>query len=591
MNRSRLPAPGDTVLALACLALALLAHNLYVTLVQPDVPYMDTMRMLVLQDAWRRGEMTWWDLWEPAAAHHGLISPLYLLANVEWFRLDSELASRTTGWVIAAVCGATMWTFLLDRKRALVPAYGSTDTVARFVAIALLPALFFSWAGFEVITLDLGVTLWVKNLCFILFFVAHAAWIRAPAPRIASTIALSVAGVVIVLAIGQGWSYAFVGSVIAVQLLVSAVEPRQRALAPHRWVLVVALLAAVLVYALAGRHAGVGARAPLAAASLLLPLYALGSAWVGSEAFLKSGGDEAVLLLAGTVTVISGAWGLYRRWRRGIASASLLPIHFMGYAALCALAFSVGRGGWGIHGVIAPRYYLDVVLFLVGTLWLLYEDAEARRDRLARISGAVCLAMAVVVAAGHVKTYRQEWATAPYRAIAFDRMEDALRRGAKTEADARLMQSHQPYAARAAAVLRARRLSIFAHDAEATCDAKAVQFGEGWNAPEGVNRWMRQEAQVDVPPCTCVATWHAFLPPSFPGRDLVVESEGTSTTLTLVPGKLTTVSLPAGATWRTTRLRVSRATLPSRDVPGSADKRTLGALFGPPAFQCVADAP
>ena len=77
----------------------------------------------------------------------------------------------------------------------------------------------------------------------------------------------------------------------------------------------------------------------------------------------------------------------------------------------------------GIQAVVAPRYYMDLLLFPVGMLWLLFEDAEARRDGASRMSAVACIAIAAIVFAGHAWTYRVEWKTAPSREIAFERAE------------------------------------------------------------------------------------------------------------------------------------------------------------------------
>lgn len=588
MIRTGFPAWREMAMALAFVALALIGHHAYIQAVQPDVPYMDSMRMLVFQQAWRDGTMSLYDLWEPGSAHHGLIGQMLLWANVALFDLDAKLANLATGWVIAVVCLVVARAFLLDRRGPRPIDAKAPGSLPLALALALLVMLLFSWAGFELLTLELGLSLWLKNLCFIGFFLAHQAWLRKPAPDARSGVALAAFGVATVLLIGQGWSYGLTAAVIATQALAWMAGPRDRAgAALLRWLPALALLLSLVAYTMAGTHKGdPSARMPLAASSVLLPLYSFGSAWVGSEPFLKTLGSAWALLVAGAITVLVGAWALYRRWRRGIASGSLLPVYFMAYAATCAAMYAVARGGWGIHGVIAPRYYLDLVLFPIGVLWLLFEDAEMRRDGWARASGIACVALAAVLVAGHAWTYRVEWKTAPYRAMAFDRMEEAFRRGAATPDDSRLIQAPQPYAAEAAAIMRARRLSVFARlDAEECSDA-AMRYLGGWYPQEKQNRWMQQVARIEVPPCGCEAKANVYIPPGFPARELVVDAAGTSTSVSLRPGGLATLSLPAAPFWRTATLRVSHATVPVKDFPGSPDRRTLGALLGPLAFAC-----
>ena len=404
---------------------------------------------------------------------------------------------------------------------------------------------------------------------------------------------LALFGAAIVLLAGMGWSYGFAGAVIGTQVLVTLGGRRDRgAAALLRWTPAIALVLALFVYTALGRHQGAPARAPSDASSLLLPFYSLGSAWVGSEAFLKSvKAAELGFFVAGAVSLLAGAWALYRRWRRGMLSGALLPVYFLGYGATCALLFSVSRGGWGIQGVVASRYYMDLVLFLIGVLWLLFEDAHARRDGASRLSAVACIAIAAIVFAGHAWTYRIEWYTAPWRAMAFDRVEEAFLRGATTREDSRTMQAPQPFAGQAVAIMRARKLSLFRNADASTCDPAVVRWVDGWyDAGRHGNRWMKQAARIEVPPCSCEAKTTAYLPEGFAARDLSIVAGDWKQTLALVPGKKTPVTLPASPARRIATLSVSVATVPAKDIPGSTDKRTVGALFGPLQFDCAVPA-
>src|SRR4249919_2724202 len=155
MFEGRLPAKRDMAMALAIIALALFGHAAYIHGVQPDVPYMDSMRMLVYQQAWRDGTMSLFDLWEPGSTHHGLLAPMLLWANVSFFGLDARLANYVTGWVIAAICVIAAFAFLSDRRTA-PPTGAAPRKLPSVLAIVLLVLLFFSLAGFQLMTLELG---------------------------------------------------------------------------------------------------------------------------------------------------------------------------------------------------------------------------------------------------------------------------------------------------------------------------------------------------------------------------------------------------------------------------------------------------
>lgn len=590
MLEGRLPAPRELAMTLVVVAIAIAVHTWYIHLTQPDVPYMDTMRMLVYQQAWREGTYTLFDLWEPKSAHHTLLAPMLLAANVHWFGLDARLATLVNGWVIGTVFVMIGLAFLADRRAPVPVDARRMQWLPRMAAIGLFAMLLFSWAGFELLTLELGLPQWVKNVLFVGYYLVHSAWLRKPVPGTATSVVFAVTGATIVLLAGGGWGYGFVAAVVATQALAYLSGRRDRGLTLFvRWLPALALVAGSLVYSAFGENTNTSARAPMEAASLLLPLYGLGSTWIGSEAYVHHHYPLKLLMLAGTVTAVLGAWGLYGRWRRGMASASLVPVYLMAHGAVSAVLFAAGRGGWGIQGVMASRYYMDLVLFTIGTLWLLFEDAQVRRDRMAHWSGIACFSLAAAVFLGQAWTYRVEMHTAPHRAMAFDRIEEAFRRGATTEEDARLMQSHQPYARQAVAYMRKHGLSVFAADHAAACRPQAVRWLTGWYPPEASNRWMGDTARIEVPPCDCAASASVFIPEGFAARELAVDAgDGKAATLALAPGKMATLSFPASQGWQSAALTVSRSTQPQRDMPGNADKRTLGALLGPLEFACAA---
>ena len=254
------------------------------------------------------------------------------------------------------------------------------------------------------------------------------------------------------------------------------------------------------------------------------------------------------------------------------------------------MLFSLSRGGWGIQGVVASRYYMDLVLFLIGVLWLLFEDAHARRDGASRLSAVACIAIAAIVFAGHAWTYRIEWYTAPgarWRSIAWKKRSSAARRPGRLAHDAGAA------AVRGAGGGDHAHAQVVALPPRRCVDVRSrrVRWVDGWyDAGRHGNRWMKQAARIEAPPCSCEAKTTAYLPAGFAARDLNIVAGDWKQTLALVPGKKTPVTLPASPARRIATLSVSVATVPAKDIPGSTDKRTVGALFGPLQFDCAVPA-
>ena len=163
------------VAACATLLFAVL-HQVMVGRAHPDALYMDSLRLLYQVQEWQQGRMSFVELWGLGSAHRGFINPLALMANVRFFSLDVMLANRLTGGIVASVAFVLAYAF--NRQVA-----GRGRPWVQPGVSLLIAAACFSWAGFELFTLDLGLPLWTKNLCFVLFFAAHGAWLAGPLIR------------------------------------------------------------------------------------------------------------------------------------------------------------------------------------------------------------------------------------------------------------------------------------------------------------------------------------------------------------------------------------------------------------------------
>ena len=496
--------------------------------------------MLVYQQAWRDGTMSLFGIWEMGSNHHGLVAPMLLWANVSFFGLDARLANYATGWVIAAICAIASYAFLADRQAATTTG-AAPRMFPRAIGVVLIALLFFSLAGYQLMTLELGLALWAKNLLFVVYFLAHQAWLRKPAPDAATGLLLAVFGAAIVLLAGMGWSYGFAGAVIGTQVLTTARwssrSRRRRAVAlgaGHR-----TRARADPLCSRSGWDQWPSALAPSAASTALLPLYSLGSAWVGGRGLrtLPSGAASA-FFVAGIVSVLAGELGavspLVPRDAVGLAAAGVFPRLWRGLClAVLARARRLGCPGRDraalLHGrAVLPGRHAVAPL----------RDAQARRDGASRFSGAMCIALAAVLFVGHAWTYRLEWHAAPWRALAFDGAEQAVLRGGTTKEDARSMQAPLFVARQAVAIMRARKLSVFRDADVTTCDATTVRLADGWHSlARNDNRWMAQSASIEIPPCSCDAKAKVYLPAEFAARDLIVAANGAKQTLALAPGK------------------------------------------------------
>ncbi|MFV3513075.1 hypothetical protein ACNJEI_21320, partial [Mycobacterium tuberculosis] len=90
-------------------------------------------------------------------------------------------------------------------------------------------------------------------------------------------------------------------------------------------------------------------------------------------------------------------------WLRRGAPGSRLPIYLIAYGALVAFSVTLARGADGPGGVMASRYYMDLVLGLIGVVWIIVRELRA----LGSTRNAAVLVWGMLAAIGvmHLGTY------------------------------------------------------------------------------------------------------------------------------------------------------------------------------------------
>ena len=582
---SRIPKREFLGLALGAVILAVI-HQVYVSVVHPAALYMDSLRLLSHLYEWDQGRMSLLDIWGyGSSSHRGLITQSFLWLNVKLFSLDVLLANRLTGVVILLVGLLVSATYLKQVLSETSASARGTRLAACYFAL-LFVAMGFSPAGFELFSLDLGLPLWFKNLCFIVYFIAHARLLARPDG--ARSVLLTVAAPVVVLIIGMGWSYAFVGSVLATHVLAAwMLGPQARSRASILPTLAVVLSG--VAYVAGGGGAGDGVTPALLlqkfGSALWLTCHAIGATFIGVETAVKLGlpfwipGVLGLVLIVAMLVLLGGQ--LWRRQWQG----SLLPIYLIAYGGLVAVSVSYARGGNGVDAVMAPRYYMDVYLFTVGVLWM-WSEQVLRRP----VAWAVIALLAVQLAlwGGQLATQRVEWKTAPYRRVALAAMNEATLNGVADEQEARLLQSPYPDARRGVAAMRKLGVGVFRdHQDSGTCNDESIRMVSGWYGVENGSIWMSRSAVISAGQCECTLASNLYLPPSFGERNVVVKQGDTEVvSITMKPGQSQAVQLPPSAAPTKYSVTASAVTVPKRDL-GQPDTRELSVLWAMPSFQCA----
>ena len=566
----------------------LVVHLVFLSRANPDALYMDSLRLLAQLQQWEDGRMSTLDFWSQASAHRGFVNQAYLFANVHLFKLDVLLANRLTALLIAGLSLGLVLAWCRDARRASEDDHHRLGVLELLVTLAFA-LLCFSWAGYELLTLDLGLPLWTKNLLFVGFFAGHARLIVGDLSRPwILQLVLTLAAPVIVMLVGMGWNYSFSLAVFAVQIFAFIPRWRQpgrwRALAPT-----IALLLSMSAYIGSGQlvhTAADDARIMISVESVTLPFYALGSSFGAHEALLGRGRPAEMFLLLGVLLVLMGTIALVHWLRRG-APGSRLPLYFVMYGGLVAVSVSIARGMDGPGAVVASRYYMDIVLLLIGVLWMAAREAAAVDVRYSRKAKGVVLTLLSLVLVGHMITYAHEWRAGPFRALVFDEMNRVTLRGVPDEEAATLLQSPLSLARQGADVMREERLAFFADLPADYCSTDRIVYVSGWNKLEAQGRWSRDVAELQLPKCECNFAADVYLPAGLGQRKVeVVGIDGMTRTSILNEGARGRVDLGPATKEGLVRLHVDPVTVPFRDRPGSQDRRVLGVLVNGISVSC-----
>lgn len=582
---------GHVALAsLLAVTLALTLHQVYLTRAGADAVYMDTLRLLWQASDFQHGRFSLIELWgQNGSPHSGLLFQMLLAANVSWFGLDTMLANRLTGVVIGGVALLLCGGYLLDLRRTkrFPPA------IVSMLVVAITTWLCFSFSGYEVLTLDLGLGLWLKNFLIFALFLMHAETLQDNrVVNFAAVSALSVYGVLVIVFCAMGWSYAVMGAVVGTQLLHHVVTRTHPTLS--QMMLPASLALSQLVLTVGKRmYFGVAyeSQTALGADSLRQWLLSLASTFVNAETAARLVIPMAVLVTLGSLLALGFVIATVIRLRDH--RASLMPVHLIAYASLCAVSFVLARGGLGDDAVMASRYHMDLFPGLVGLLWIASMPATDATHLMKQGAAGAIIGLACLTAWYQGRETSEEWSIAPYRKIAFEGMKQALLAGVPNEAAATLLQSPLEDARRAAAVMRRDRLAVFrgaqSQPAAATMCAPDWRLGEGWYARETSGTWSSAKATFEVPACACEYKVDLFIPAIYTTRIVTVSAAATRApiaTLELQPGHVTPLAIPASAAAQRYLLASSRTTIPAHEGIGQ-DIRALGVYMGQPQTSCA----
>ncbi len=530
--------------------------------------FMDTLRFLGYYDDSMSGRHSLWTTWNQGQ-HRGILPQAVVYLNARFFHLSIFGCTMLSG----AFIGLTGFAICLEMARS-----GLSKLALAFLSMLTYASLF-SLSNWELYSVDVGVALFAKNLAFVLYWILLDRAIRGESKR-ALALCLITAPLIVLL-VAFGWSYAFVGA----SIFAAVVAGLRTARIGSVRLVSATLVGSMVLYVVLGAifpTARLAPETPATAANLwhLIEgtVLAVASIFISRESIDIYSIPFDLLTLAGIAMLIAAAYAvignIMTRRQESIVTNSLIV-----YALLDAAAVAIARGMIDPYQAMAPRYFEDLSLLMVGTVWSIYQLSIIGRLPARRLAAALSIVLSALFLVGQAATASDEWTKAPYRHESFSKMAAITMSGPTTSSDARLLQQPLDSAVRASAIQKKYGLGPFRRIA---CEIGPAISGDGWYANnDGGSSWMARSASVTIRNCGSTVHVQAFAPDSFPARTAMLSIDGKPVkSFNITPGHVEDLVVPVNTADRyvTLNIEVDGVTVPSQVLPNSHDSRELGLL-------------
>lgn len=559
--------PVAIVLVLAVIFLA--GFIAYMRVLHPQVVFMDSLRFLMYFDDAEQGRASLLSTWDQGQ-HHGLIAQTAVYLNAKFFGLRVFSAALLSGLVLA-ITGIVLG---LYQYRTLKPK-GAISFLA-FIGLAAITFLaLFSLANWELYALDVGATLFGKNLIFILYWVGLERALGSSDGSKALRWTILASTPLITLVLAYGWTYAFVFASI---FCIFVSDPKDEGAVRFRRAVAGALVISIVLYVIGG-YVAPGEISSTGDSSLLNAVvglsFALSTAFMGNETIAVLGLPTwvqhlAAFVLLGTAcgTVITGVFSSKK--------LPLLPLAMILYGGLHVAAVSYARGRFDPANAMASRYSLDITLIVIGVIWSIFlaiKSTSMTGVKPKMLAGlALVISLAFVV--GHALTASDEWTKAPYRHEVYMRMLDVTLFGVNTEEDAALLQQPIEIARRGVEVQREYGLGPYRR-----IGCAEPVHGTGWIDVRDGSGWTSGSARAVLRNCGGTLVLDAYIPDSWPTKNISVSVGGAAPTVVrVIPGVRAPVYVPVNTAsqFLDVKITVDKTTRPSLISKESLDDRDLG---------------
>lgn len=351
----------------------LIYYEIYIMTVMPQVSIMNSISYL--SDYGKSWNLSFWNIlsaW-PQGQQSGLIDPLFEYINITLFSGNALVPCMLTG-------GVLFFSYISFGKLLITASNNTTKNQSAhsnlFVVVLLLIAAIcvFSLNSWELYTLTLGTPEVTRTLLYaiIAFYVFHT--LNSAVIEIVNLIyiALMLFVSIVVFGMGQVYGFSMALSLVSIWLTVNPASVRQEKTIIIRRVICLLPFIFLAIYGSLSYTLGMASSSHITIFPLLstarLYLNIVASGAISAESAQKLVWSSFILILFGLAIA---ALSIKLVWKLLVSSKSTMSAFAMFlviYSLLVCGSIVLARNDTGIWGVMASRYYINIMPLYLGML-------------------------------------------------------------------------------------------------------------------------------------------------------------------------------------------------------------------------------
>ena len=433
--------------------------------------------MLQIVDKYFNGNLTFHDLWRSYLEHRTLAYHLIFLGNAILFQLNTLIDIHMSAVIVLITAILVFFQY----KKSMIGLANERFVQISFITISII---IFSLNQWEIITLGIGVVLFLRVMIFIMSFsVLNDILLKNKLER-NNVIKLTILIISSVLLFGAGYFPACIGSMVVVLLIkiLSMGGSSKGFLSLIRYtkvynktLMLISSTAAVGIYLYLYNisNDNMGTYTPIVqkliyiiynpVESVKFFLLSNTASILGVE-FAQSYLNEGIMLFIGGFVILLYILSVIIFIRLKMYKNTYLPILFILHSLLICSIILVGRLSYGITYGMSSRYVVETQLGIIGVAWIFiyYYKVKIKSFDLKNFKSVLTALIICFILGGQVISNIHEWRTSPYRKIAFEKMRSIAANSENYSNDDLMIFQYEPQQVRVGIeIMKKYKLNVF----------------------------------------------------------------------------------------------------------------------------------